>query len=79
MAWTERYVTVAGAGAHDGTSEGNAWTLAEAIAAAAAGQRVNVKAGTHTVASDRTFGTAGTDASAIWWRGYNSEIGRAHV
>lgn len=75
MSWSERYVSVAGGGAHDGTTEADAWTLAEAIAAVAAGQRVNVKAGTHTAAADRTFGTSGTDASAIWWRGYNSTIG----
>lgn len=76
MAWTEKYVTVAGAGAHDGTSEANAWTLAEAIAAYAAGQRINVKAGTYAnTTTDRTLGTSGTTTSPIWWRGYNTTIG----
>jgi hypothetical protein len=76
MAWTEKYVSVAGGGAHDGTSEANAWTLAEAIAAYAAGQRINVKAGTYAnTTTGRTFATAGTTTSPIWWRGYNTTIG----
>ncbi len=76
MAWTEKYVSVAGGGAHDGSSEANAWTLAEAIAAYAAGQRINVIAGTYeNTTTDRTFGTAGTTTAPIWWRGYNSTIG----
>jgi len=77
MAWTERYVSVAGGGAHDGTSEANAWTLAEAIAAPyAAGQRINVKAGTYAnTTTTRTFGVAGTTTAPIWWRGYNATIG----
>lgn len=76
MAWTERYVSVAGGGAHDGTSEANAWTLAEAIAAYAAGQRVNVKAGTYAnTTTDRAFATNGTTTAPVWWRGYNVAIG----
>lgn len=76
MAWTEKYCSVAGGGAHDGSSEANAWTLAEAIAAVAAGQRVNVKAGTYAnTTTDRTFATAGTTTAPIWWRGYNTTIG----
>lgn len=76
MAWTERYVSVSGAGAHDGTSEANAWTLAEAIAAYASGQRINVKAGTYSnTTTTRTFATAGTTTAPIWWRGYKTAIG----
>jgi len=77
MAWAEKYVSVAGGGAHDGSSEANAWTLAEAIAAPyAAGDRVNVKAGTYAnTTTTRTFGVAGTTTAPIWWRGYNSTIG----
>lgn len=77
MAWTERYVSVAGGGAHDGTTEADAWTLAEAIAAPyAAGQRINVKAGTYAnTTNTRTFGVAGTTTAPIWWRGYNTTIG----
>lgn len=77
MAWTERYVSVAGGGAHNGTTEADAWTLAEAIAAPyGTGQRINVKAGTYAnTTTDRTFGVAGTTTAPIWWRGYNSTIG----
>jgi hypothetical protein len=76
MAWTERYVSVAGAGAHDGTSEANAWTLAEAITNAVAGHRVNVINGTYAnTTTDLTFAGAGTSSTAIWWRGYNTTIG----
>lgn len=76
MAYTERYCTVAGAGAHDGTSEANAWTLEEAIAAAITGGgfRINVKAGTHTPTASRTF-TGGVTENPNEWRGYNSTIG----
>lgn len=77
MAWTDKYVSVAGGGAHDGTSEANAWTLAEAIAAPyAAGQRINVKAGTYAnTTTSITFGVAGTTTAPIWWRGYKTTIG----
>jgi hypothetical protein len=74
MAFTERYVTVAGAGAHDGTSEANAWTFAEMITAApSGGTRVNVKAGSYSVGA-YTLG-AGTAAAPFVIRGYNSTPG----
>lgn len=73
-AFTERYVTVTGAGAHDGTSEADAWSFAEMISAApAAGVRVNVKAGTYSVGA-YTLG-AGTVSAPFVIRGYNSTIG----
>lgn len=76
MSWSEKYVSVAGAGAHDGSSEANAWTFAEALAAYSTGQRINVKAGTYAFgAGDALFGTAGTTTAPIWWRGYNTTIG----
>lgn len=76
MAFTERYVSVAGGGAHDGTSEANAWTLAEGITNEAAGQRVNVKAGTYTnTTNDRTLAATGLTTAPIWWRGYKTAIG----
>jgi hypothetical protein len=78
-AWTERYVTTAGAGTHAGTSEANAFTLAEAItdsATAADGTRFNVKSdATYTLAGDINFNGAGSSGGAIWWRGYDSTIG----
>jgi hypothetical protein len=76
-AWTEKYVSVAGAGAHDGTSEANAWTLTEAVAVAHAdGTRINIKAGTYAnTTTTQTFAEAGTTTGAIWWRGYNTTIG----
>jgi hypothetical protein len=73
VAFTERYVSVAGAGAHDGTSEANAWTLAEAITNAVAGQRVNIKAGSYSQGAATL--PVGTPASYLVWRGYNSAIG----
>ncbi len=85
MAWTERYVDQAAAGGGDGTTAATsggtgAWTFAEAIAAAAAGQRLNVKTGAGGAAyanttTDRTIATAGTTSSPVWWRGYNTTIG----
>jgi hypothetical protein len=79
LSWTERYCSPTGAGAHDGTSEANAWTLAEAITNVNAGHRVNVKAGTYAnTTTNRTFGTgagAATTAAPKWWRGYKTAIG----
>lgn len=81
MAWTERYVRDDAAGGGDGTTNTNsgangAWTLAEAIASYASGQRLNVRAGTYSnTTTSRTFGTAGTTTAPIWWRGFNTTIG----
>ncbi len=75
MAITERYVTSGAAGGGAGT-EGDPWTLAEAITSAVAGDRVNIKAdGTYTQASPWTQVNAGTDQSPIIWRGYKTTIG----
>lgn len=81
MAWTERYMRADAAGGGDGTTDTNsgangAWTLAEALAAVAAGQRVNVKAGTYAnTTTNRTFATAGTTTQPIWWRGFKTTPG----
>lgn len=77
MAFTEKYVSVAGAGAHDGTSAANAWTLAEAIAApVVAGNRVNIIAGTYAnTTTSRALSITGTTTAPVWWRGYNTTIG----
>lgn len=73
MAITEKYVTVAGGGLHDGSSEANAWTFTEALANAVAGDRVNVKLGTHTCTTASTVN--GTYTDPIYVRGYVSTIG----
>jgi hypothetical protein len=79
MAITEKYVTVTGAGALNGTSEANAWTLALALTNAVAGDRVNIKAGTYTLAANMTPVGAGTVVRPIIWRGYNTTIGDLSV
>lgn len=77
MALVERYVSVAGGGAHDGTSEANAFTWAEMItnsATAADGTRYNIKAGSYsrTTATD-AFGV-GSATGPLIFRGYSSVI-----
>lgn len=75
MAFTQKYCTPTGAGAHDGSSEANAWTLAEAIAETPkAGYIINMK-GTFSVAADQTLSVAGSVTAPIIWRGYSSTIG----
>jgi hypothetical protein len=82
MAITEYYVSAAGGGAHDGTSEANALTLTEMFtqinalgAGGGAGRRYNIK-GAHTArgAAD-TLSVGGTATSPLILRGYNGTIG----
>lgn len=74
MALTERYVSVAGAGAHDGTTAADAWTFAEMIAAApAAGVRVNMISGSYS--QGVTTLPAGAANTPFVIRGYNATIG----
>lgn len=81
MAWTERYCRADAPGGGDGTTDSNSgstasWTLAEAITNAAAGMRINVKAGLYSQTStNRTFINAGTQSSPIFWRGFTSTPG----
>ena len=88
MAWTERYIRADAAGGGDGTTNTNsgangAWTLAEAIAAAATelaaispnSLRMNVKSATYSLSGAITISGAGTATTPIWWRGFNSTIG----
>lgn len=70
MAWTTRYVSELGGGAHDGTTEADAYTFAEAIAAEAAGMRFNVKGAAANTTTSRTFAAVGTATAPILWEGY---------
>ena len=77
--FTEMYASVAGAGAHDGTSAANAWTMAEATAGVSASDRVNCLAGTY-IANDTTsevidLDVAGGFGTWIEWRAYTTTIG----
>lgn len=83
MALIERFVTNAGAGAHDGTSEANAFSWTEMVtdsATSAAGTRYNIKKdGTYarTTTSD-TLGT-GTATSPKIYRGYLTTPGDGYL
>jgi hypothetical protein len=84
MALTERYVSVAGGGAHDGTTEADAFTWAEMVTdinTPRAGYRYNVKAGsTYANAGTATTITGdGTATSPNIIRGYTTSIGDATV
>lgn len=78
--FTEKFVSVAGSGAHTGVDASNEWTLAEATANAAAAFRMNCKAGTY-IADDSSssavmdLDVAGSINSWIEWRGYTTTIG----
>jgi hypothetical protein len=75
MAFTERYVTVTGAGDHNGTAEAHAWSFAEMIAAAPAAEtRVNIKAGSYSEGTT-TLPANGTAIAPIVLRGYSTTIG----
>jgi hypothetical protein len=76
MALTERYVTSAAGGGGDGTV-GSPWTLAEAAAAAVAGDRINVKAdAAYTVGATLAPANSGDVTNGpIIWRGYTTNIG----
>lgn len=68
---TEKYVSVSGAGTHDGSSQANAYSLSEAISAATAGWRFNLAAGDYGDAAIRhQSGQAPTGTSGAWiiWR-----------
>lgn len=85
---TEKYVSSAGAGAHDGTSEADAYSWAEAVAAivaagagGSAGNRYNCKADatyTRTTTTD-TISGGGTSTAPLIFRGYNSTIGDGYL
>lgn len=74
MAFTERYVTDAAGGGGVG-SEGDPWTLAEALTSAVAGDRVNILSDSGYSLGVDTISNAGTVFDLIVFRGYNSTIG----
>lgn len=74
MAFNEKYVTVTGGGLHDGSSEANAWTITEGFANAVAGDRLNVKAGTHSYSTNISLASP-SESSPISVRGYKTSIG----
>lgn len=84
MALVERYVTTTGAGTHDGTSEANAFTWAEAITdsvSSAVGTRYNVKNNatySRTTSVDSGWGNGSTTAPKIL-RGYNTTPGDGYL
>ena len=75
MAFNEKYVTVTGGGLHDGSSEANAWTFAEAYSNHAAGDRLNIKAGTYNVDAVYNAWVQGSISTPISLRGYKTTIG----
>lgn len=81
MAFSEKYCRDDAAGGGDGTTNTNsgangAWTLAEAITNATAGDRVNIRAGTYAnTTTARNFNGAGTTTAPLWWRGFTSAAG----
>lgn len=85
MALTEKYVSTTGGGAHDGSSEANAFTWAEMItdinAGSKAGNRYNVKADatySRTTTID-SLTAGGTSTSPVIIRGYASTIGDGYL
>lgn len=77
MAITEKYVTADAEGGGDGSLE-TPWTLTEALAAAAPGDRINIKKGTYSRSpgsEEETLTNNGTVTSPIILRGYNTTPG----
>ncbi|MEA3211319.1 MAG: hypothetical protein QOE70_4376 [Chthoniobacter sp.] len=74
---TERYVTTAGTDTYaNSTNSATPMSLATAFTNAAAGDRINVKAGTYTLSASLTQTNAATATTQpIWWRGYSATIG----
>lgn len=79
MSLTQKYVSVAGGGSHDGSS-GNAWTWAEMLAASgtlnAGGFKINIISGTTYTIATAALETlpAGLATAPNIYRGYSSTI-----
>lgn len=79
MAWTKRHCRADAAGSGNGTTNANsgangAWTLAEALANASIGQKVNLYGGFGTYAPSAliTPTNSGDSTTPIWWNGCNT-------
>ena len=83
MALTEKYVSAAGAGSHDGSSEANAFSWSEMItdinAGSKAGNRYNVKGNISGGTTAQTISGSGTVTSPVIIRGYTSTIGDGYL
>lgn len=86
MAITEKYVSDAGAGAHDGSTAADAFSWAEMVtdinAGGKAGNRYNVIKGAGAIARTTTTDTisgSGSSTSPVIIRGYNSTIGDGYL
>lgn len=73
VVYTERYVAHDAGGGGIGT-EGDPWTIVEGMANAAAGDRLNVKGGTYTLAAALSPANSGARDNPIEARGYASTI-----
>lgn len=69
-----RYVTTTASGSADGTTEGNAWTIEQAISGASAGMTIYVKAGLYS-SKQLDFRKVGTVDNPIKWIGYKTTTG----
>ena len=80
MAWTDRYLRADADGAGNGTTNANsgvngAWTWAQVLSTAAAGQRVNALKGSYSLGNGNDTPTnAGTAIAPIWLRGFDTTI-----
>lgn len=82
MAITENYVSAAGGGAHDGSTEADAFSWAEMVAdingagaGGRAGIRFNIKGTISRTTTTDTLSTGGTSTSPLMLRGYGTTIG----
>jgi len=74
MAFTEKYVTNAGAGTADGSSLANAWSWVTMLTSLSAGQRANVQGAITRTTNSDTFTNNATTANPMSIRGINSAL-----